>query len=279
MEGGKWPPSLYSRTYRILEDLYESSPVLYCTVSANGIILDCNGTYAKRIGYSRAESIGTPIFDHVGPNSMVAMHEYLEIWQKIGILENFEVWLRRKDGDVFPALMNAASVHDEHGNVVACNIVLIDQTDIYKTKKDVERANEELKVKEQLKNEFIAIASHEPRTPIQPLLGYAVLAKKGKVSQEAAWEAQLTRFYDNETIHAQGTMGFRGVTTNPPLSLQAIKLAPGAYRIDIGVRHRDRPGVYLAGIECDGAAYHAAPCARPGQSRPPRNRWWTDPSA
>ena len=80
MEGGKWPPSLYSRTYRILEDLYENSSVLYCTVSANGIILDCNGTYARRMGYSRVESIGTPIFDHIGPNSMVAMHEYLEIW-------------------------------------------------------------------------------------------------------------------------------------------------------------------------------------------------------
>ncbi len=36
----------------------------------------------------------------------------------------------------------------------------------------------------------------------------------------------------------------------------------GAYRIDIGVRGRDRPGIYVAGVECDGAAYHAAPCAR-----------------
>lgn len=36
----------------------------------------------------------------------------------------------------------------------------------------------------------------------------------------------------------------------------------GPYRIDLGVRHRDRPGRYLAGVECDGAAYHAAPCAR-----------------
>lgn len=191
LKGAKWPPSLYSRTYRILEDLYESSPVFYCTVNANGIILDCNGTYTKRMGYSRDESIGTPVFDHVGPNSLVAMHEYLEIWHKIGLVENLEVWLRRKDGDVFPALLSAASVHDEHGSVVACNIALIDQTDIYKTKKDVEKANEELKVKEQLKNEFIAIASHELRTPIQPLLGYAVLAKKGKVSQEAAWEGIL----------------------------------------------------------------------------------------
>jgi PAS domain S-box-containing protein len=191
LDGCKWPPSLYSRTYRILEDLYESSPVLYCTVNAAGTILDCNGTYAKRMGYSRAELTGVPIFDHVGPNSLVAMQEYLETWQKKGLVENCEVWLKRKDGGVFPALLSAVSVHDEHGSVVGCNIALIDQTDIYKTKNDVEKANEELKAKEQLKNEFIAIASHELRTPIQPLLGYAILAKKGKVSPEAAWEGIL----------------------------------------------------------------------------------------
>jgi PAS domain S-box-containing protein len=183
--GGSQSP--YSRTYKILESLYESSPVLYCTVNEKGIILDCNETYARHVGYTRAESIGMPIFDHAGPNSLVAMHEYLEAWQKTGLVENCEVWLMRKDGDVFPALLSAVSVRDEYGKVVACNIALVDQTDIYKSKKDIERANDEMKAREQLKNEFIAIASHELRTPIQPLLGYAVLAKKGKVTQEAAW--------------------------------------------------------------------------------------------
>jgi transaldolase len=42
----------------------------------------------------------------------------------------------------------------------------------------------------------------------------------------SGWAAQLTRFLDLETVKSEGKMGFRGVTTNPPLSLQAIKLAP-----------------------------------------------------
>ena len=44
-----------------------------------------------------------------------------------------------------------------------------------------------------------------------------------------------------------------------------------AYRIDLGVRHPSQPSVYLAGIECDGAAFHSAqeragprPAARSG---------------
>src|SRR3954463_3508158 len=34
------------------------------------------------------------------------------------------------------------------------------------------------------------------------------------------------------------------------------------FRIDLGVVHPDRPGDYLAGVECDGAAYHSAATAR-----------------
>ncbi|MEM9963985.1 MAG: DUF3320 domain-containing protein [Asticcacaulis sp.] len=34
------------------------------------------------------------------------------------------------------------------------------------------------------------------------------------------------------------------------------------FRIDIGIRHPDKPGAYLAGIECDGATYHRAATAR-----------------
>jgi hypothetical protein len=34
------------------------------------------------------------------------------------------------------------------------------------------------------------------------------------------------------------------------------------FRIDLGIRHPDRPGVYLAGVECDGATYHSSATAR-----------------
>lgn len=33
-------------------------------------------------------------------------------------------------------------------------------------------------------------------------------------------------------------------------------------RIDLGIRHPERPGLYLAGVECDGATYHSSATAR-----------------
>ena len=181
----------YSRTPELLENIYDSSPILHCIVKKDGTILDCNKMYLSRTGYSKSELIGAPIFQQVDSNSLVAMHEYLEIWEKRGHVENCEIWIRSKDETVFPALLNATSLHNKYGDIVGCSITLFDETDIYRTKKDIEKANEELRLKEQLKNEFIAIASHELRTPIQPLLGFALLAKKGKITQDAAWDGVL----------------------------------------------------------------------------------------
>ncbi|WP_420121977.1 DUF3320 domain-containing protein [Nakamurella sp.] len=40
------------------------------------------------------------------------------------------------------------------------------------------------------------------------------------------------------------------------------RVGAAGYRIDLAVRHPDRPGEYLLGIECDGAAYRSATTAR-----------------
>ena len=47
----------------------------------------------------------------------------------------------------------------------------------------------------------------------------------------------------------------RGWTVRPQIGVSG-------FRIDLGVVHPDRPGDYLAGIECDGAMYHSALTAR-----------------
>lgn len=57
-----------------------------------------------------------------------------------------------------------------------------------------------------------------------------------------AWRAQLERLFDPDVIATEGRMGFGGVTTNPPLSLQAIQTDPDFW---IGEIHRiaaDHPG-------------------------------------
>ena len=47
----------------------------------------------------------------------------------------------------------------------------------------------------------------------------------------------------------------RGWTVHPQVGVSA-------FRVDLGVVDPDRPGRYLAGVECDGATYHRAATAR-----------------
>lgn len=50
----------------------------------------------------------------------------------------------------------------------------------------LEAANEELKKLDKLKDEFISVASHELRSPIHPILGYASMARDGMIDNKEA---------------------------------------------------------------------------------------------
>jgi len=53
---------------------------------------------------------------------------------------------------------------------------------------DLKKANEKLKKLDEMKDEFIGIASHELKSPIQPIFGFAELAKSGDIDQKEAWD-------------------------------------------------------------------------------------------
>lgn len=75
--------------------------------------------------------------------------------------------------------------------------------------------------------------------------GVLASAPAGK---KADWEAQLTRLFDPATIDAEGRMGFGGVTTNPPLSLQAIQNDPDFWMQEIRRIAAENPQDDVEGI-------------------------------
>lgn len=59
------------------------------------------------------------------------------------------------------------------------------------------------------------------------------------------WDEQLTRLYDPDE---PAEMGFRGVTTNPPLSLQAVQLDPEGWRKLVKDIATDNPSLDVEGV-------------------------------
>src|SRR5947208_4326920 len=98
------------------KNLYETSPFLYRTITLDGIIADCNKSYAERLGYTVEEVIGTHYNKYTAPKDVQTMTHSFETWKLTGISKNTEIWLKTKDGTTFPTLIRLDSLYDEKGN-------------------------------------------------------------------------------------------------------------------------------------------------------------------
>jgi signal transduction histidine kinase len=58
--------------------------------------------------------------------------------------------------------------------------------------KELSEANAKLQKLDKMKSDFILIAAHELRSPIQPIMGSVKLAEKGLISNEQAWKTIVT---------------------------------------------------------------------------------------
>jgi len=167
--------------------LYEGSPSMYRTIDIHGFIIDCNQAYADTLGYStKSEVIGHSLFEHVAPESTDAMHNSFKEWQLRGAVKDKEIFLKRKDNSIFAALLNATSLYDDNNNLVGSNTAITDMTEMQRTRQQLQHAFEQLKEAQKLKEDFIRIAAHDLRTPIQPILIMAEMAKSNPAHLDEA---------------------------------------------------------------------------------------------
>jgi len=170
--------------------MYEGSPDLFRTINTKGIILNCNESYARALGYSKNELIGMSIFDHIAEESLNVMTNSFETWKKIGVVRNREVLLKRKDGTKFPVLISANNLYDENGAIIGSNTVMKDVTEIYEARKKLEENQkiiqdqiDKLQIVDKTKEEFLAMITHELKTPLVPIKGYVDILLSEKLGE------------------------------------------------------------------------------------------------
>src|SRR3989442_14875880 len=75
------------------------------------------------------------------------MKNNLEQWKESHQVLHKEIWMKRKDGSIFPSLLSGASIYDEHGNVIGRTVALTDMTEIYDTRKKLQ--DDEARIRDQ----------------------------------------------------------------------------------------------------------------------------------
>lgn len=104
-------------------DFYENAPDGYHSIGPDGTILEVNNTWCRMLGYERDEVIGKMKFTELLTED--GLKTFQEFKEK-GSIENVEYYIRRKDGTLLPALINATAMYDEKGNFLKSRSTLRD---------------------------------------------------------------------------------------------------------------------------------------------------------
>ena len=90
---------------------------------------------------------------------------------------------------------------------------------------------------------------------VRDLKHFLEYAERGPAALGAGIHGSLGDFESPFEVAVARALRDKGWTLHPQIGVSA-------FRIDLGIVHPDEPGVYLAGVECDGAMYHSSAYAR-----------------
>ncbi|MEP0958093.1 PAS domain S-box protein [Microcoleus sp. FACHB-1515] len=166
--------------------LVETIPQLVWTANANGVLIDINQRWSDFTGLTLAQAQTEGWEAIVHPDDIATLNHKWEVAQQEGYYRA-EGRIRRADGAYCWHLHEAIPLR-EQGEVVKW---FGTATDI-EAQKQLEQQRQALLEREQaareqaetanrIKDEFLAVLSHELRSPLNPILGWSKLLQQGKL--------------------------------------------------------------------------------------------------
>ncbi len=118
----------------------------------------------------------------------------------------------------------------------------------------VTRARQQLVVYSSFKADQLAAEQSQARG-VRDLKAFLEYAEKGPEAIASRTSGSLGSYESPLEAAIAESLHAKGWQITPQVGVSG-------FRVDLGVVHPDKPGAYLAGIECDGATYHRSPSAR-----------------
>jgi len=122
-------------------DLYDNAPVMYHTIDTKGIVLDCNQTESKMLGYSKEEIIGKPIYAFQPKEyqdlATHALHDGMEKGHAAG-----ERRFVKKNGTIIDTVFDATAIYDDSDQVVGFRSTITDITHLKRAEEALQESEE-----------------------------------------------------------------------------------------------------------------------------------------
>ena len=132
-----------------------------------GNLLYVNKAFAMMHGCTIEELIGKNLSVLHSQEQMERVNRLNESLKKEGSFTAEEVWHKRKDGSVFPTLMNATVIKNEKGEALFLSATAIDITEHKKAEQRQDQLLERLEKTNQELKDFAHIVSHDLKAPLR----------------------------------------------------------------------------------------------------------------
>lgn len=123
----------------LFHTITDQSGVGHVIATLDGIICYANDEFARMHGYKPDEVIGEPISILHTAEQMDKMKEAVSLIQTEGGFRSREIWRRRKDDSVFPALMNASLIRNDSGIPFYMSATALDISELKAKEKEIRR--------------------------------------------------------------------------------------------------------------------------------------------
>jgi sigma-B regulation protein RsbU (phosphoserine phosphatase) len=173
------------------EDLYETAPCGYVSISPAARIIKANATLAQWLGRPAAELIGMPIHDILGFGGRIGFETHLApLLRMQGHVNEIALDLLTSDGEKIPTIGNAAEKRDSDGRHLFTRLTLFKAVD----RRSYERNLLEARAKAEtasaadrdavlLRDRFIAVLGHDLRNPLAAVAaGIRLLGRREQLS-------------------------------------------------------------------------------------------------
>ncbi len=241
-----------------LEDLYQNAPCGYLSLRPDGRIAKANQTFCRWTGFAPDEVTGKRLHDFLTIAGRIFYEtHFAPLLRMQGFFNEVALDLVKKDGELFPVLVNSAERTDADGKPQFIRLTIFNATDRRRYERELLKARDELKAlaatlekrvveataarlrsdtaltsqreEAELREQFIAVLGHDLRNPLASISAGMRLLQKSTLDQPAEAMVitmqksvlRMAGLIDNVLDFARGRMG-GGIT----LTLSGQPLEP-----------------------------------------------------